>query len=122
MPIVTYEQLIASRVQWENAYLVGRTINYEQYMEIFNVYVAFYADLNNQQTFNAYNSVLTKYGFTPLTGGTTPPTCPSGYHWDANVNACVANTTPTIPIIIWIAIGGISIVAGIVLFLRKRKR
>ena len=67
-PTVTRDQLIASRVQWENAYASG-SISYSQYLAIFDAYVAFYADLTNQTLLNAYNAILTQYGFTTLTGG-----------------------------------------------------
>lgn len=97
-PIVTYTQLIASRVQWEDAYAAGK-IPYSQYSEIFSAFDAFYFNLRIRQMFNAYNSVLTKYGFKPLTGdnGGTP-------------------------IIVWITIGGISIIAviGAILYFKRK--
>ena len=74
--ITSISDLNNSRTQWESKYLAGN-MDYPSYMEIYNAYIAVYYDLSSQSKFNAYNAVLSKYGFAQLTPYSTSQPTPT---------------------------------------------
>lgn len=74
--ITSISDLNNSRTQWESKYLAGN-MDYSSYMEIYNAYIAVYHDLSSQNKFNAYNAVLSKYGFAQLTPYSTSQPTPT---------------------------------------------